>query len=82
MVTYTDIHQLDSDLILHSPSQSSLTVYTLNLALTKQDNTLIVSTLTFQVTPELYQIADTEALFNLKPELRGSLSHGETRTAA
>ena len=77
MVTYTDIHQLDSDLILHSPSQSSLTVYTLNLALTKQDNTLIVSTLTFQVTPELYQIVDTEALFNLKPELRGSLSHGE-----
>jgi len=77
MTTHTENHQLDSELTLCDSFQSPLTVHALTLTLTKQDDTLIESHLTFQIDPELYQRIDTEALFNLKPELRGSLSHGE-----
>jgi hypothetical protein len=77
VTTHTENHQLDSELTLCDPSQSPLTVHVVNLILTKQDDTIIESRLTFQVNPKLYQRIDTEALFNLKPELRGTLSHGE-----
>jgi len=77
MTNYTETHQLDTDLTLRDSSQSPLSVHAVNLILTKQEDTLIESRLTFQVTPELYQRIDTEALFNLKPELRGSLTAGE-----
>jgi hypothetical protein len=77
MSTYTETHKPDSDLTLRDFCQSPLTIHALTLTLTKLDNTLIESRLTFQVTPPLYQRIDTEALFNLKPELRGSFSHGE-----
>jgi hypothetical protein len=77
MTTHTETHQLDTELTLRDSSQSPLSVYAITLTLTKQEDTLIESRLTFQVTPELYQRIDTEALFNLKPELRGSLTAGE-----
>ena len=73
----TETYQLDTELTLRDSSQSPLSVHAVTLTLTKQDDTLIESRLTFQVTPELYQGIDTEALFNLKPELRGSLTAGE-----
>ncbi len=44
--------------------------------LTKQEDTLSECRLTFEVSPELYQRIDTEALFNLKPQLRGPFSTG------
>ena len=77
MATHTETYQLDTDLTLRDSSQSRLSVHAITLTLTKQEDTLIESRLTFQVTPELYQRIDTEALFNLKPELRGSLTAGE-----
>jgi hypothetical protein len=77
MTAHPENHQLDSELMLLGSSESSLTIHSLTLTITKQDDTLIESRLTFQITPELYQRIDTEALFNLKPELRGTLSHGE-----
>jgi hypothetical protein len=77
MTTHTETYQLDTDLTLRDSSQSPLSVHAVTLTLTKQDDTLIESRLTFQVSPELYQRIDTEALFNLKPELRGSLTAGE-----
>ena len=77
MTTHTKTYQLDTDLLLRDSSLFPLTVHAVTLTLTKQDDTLIESRLTFQVTPELYQRIDTEALFNLKPELRGSLTAGE-----
>jgi len=77
MTSTIENHQLDSELTLPGSSQSPLTVRAVTLTLTKQDDTLIESRLTFQINPELYQLIDTEALFNLKPELRGTLSHGE-----
>ena len=73
----TETYQLDTELTLRDSSQSPLSVHAVTLTLTKQDDTLIESRLTFQVSPELYQRIDTEALFNLKPELRGSLTAGE-----
>jgi hypothetical protein len=77
MTVHTETHQPDTDLTLRDPSQSPLTIHALILTLTKQDDTPIEARLTFQVTPEIYQRIDTESLFNLKPDLRGSLTAGE-----
>lgn len=68
---------LDKELTLHDRTQSPLPIHTITLSLTKQDDELIECRLTFQVNPELYQRIDTEALFNLKPEVRNPLSAGE-----
>jgi len=76
MTPHTQNHQLNSELKLRDSSQFPITIHAVALTLIKQDNTLIESRLTFQVNLELYQRIDTEALFNLKPELRGTLSHG------
>lgn len=77
MASHTEIHPLDSQLALYDSCQVPLTIHTITLTLTTDNSTLIESRLTFQVNPELYQRIDTEALFNLKPELRGTLSPGE-----
>jgi hypothetical protein len=74
MSANTQHFHLNSDLILRDRSQSPLPIHAVTLTLTKQDDTLSECRLTFQVSPELYQHIETEALFNLKPELRGSLS--------
>jgi hypothetical protein len=77
MTTKTETHQLDSELTLHDRTTTPLPIHAVTLALTKQDDELIECRLTFQVNPELYQRIDTEALFNLKPEVRNPLSAGE-----
>jgi len=66
----TENHQLNSEVTLRDSSQSPLTFHAITLALTKQDNQLIECRLSFQVNPELYQRIDTDALFNLKAEVR------------
>jgi len=68
---------LDNDLTLHDRTTTPLPIYAVTLALTKQDDELIECRLTFHVNTQLYQRIDTEALFNLKPEARNSLSAGE-----
>lgn len=73
----TEHCQLNTELTLRARSHSPLPIHTVTLTLTKQDDTLSECRLTFQVSPELYQRIETEALFNLKPELRGSLSAGD-----
>jgi len=77
MIAQSEHFQLNSELTLHDRTQSPLPIHTVTLTLTKQNDTLSECRLTFQVNPELYQRIDTEALFNLKPELRGSLSAGD-----
>ncbi|HEY9830575.1 MAG TPA: YbjN domain-containing protein [Stenomitos sp.] len=77
MTTYTENSQLDSKLTLHDRTTAPLPIHAVTLALTKQDDELIECRLTFQVNPELYQHIDTEALFNLKPEVRNPLSARE-----
>lgn len=76
MSAKTDNCHLDSDLMLRDRIESPLSVRAVSLALTKQNGTVIECHLTFQVSPELYQRIDTEALFNLKPEVRSPLSAG------
>jgi hypothetical protein len=68
---------LDSELTLRDRSQSPLPIHTVTLTLTNQNDALSECRLTFHISPELYQRIQTEALFNLKPELRGSLSAGD-----
>ncbi|MEQ9484756.1 YbjN domain-containing protein [Coleofasciculus sp. F4-SAH-05] len=77
MTTKTEHCYLNSDLTLHDRTPSPLPIHAVTLALTTQDNELIECRLTFQVNPQLYQRIDTEALFNLKPEVRNPLSAGD-----
>ncbi|MDZ7951657.1 YbjN domain-containing protein [Nostoc sp. DedQUE09] len=77
MTTNTETHQLDSELTLHGSSQSPLTLHAIALTFTKQDGQLIECRVTFKVSPKLYKRIDTEALFNLKPDIRNPLSGGE-----
>ncbi len=76
MATKTEYCQLDSELRLRARTQSPLTVRAVSLSLIKQDDEVIECRLTFQVSPQLYQRIETEALFNLKPEMRRPLSAG------
>ena len=77
MVDQTENHQLDSELTLHDSSQCLLTVRAIALTLIKRNEQIIECRFTFQVTPELYQRIDTEALFNLKPEVRSPFPGGK-----
>lgn len=76
-MTQTISCRLDSELKLHARTHSPLPIHAITLSLTKQNDTISECRLTFQVSPALYQRIETEALFNLKPELRGSLSAGD-----
>jgi hypothetical protein len=68
---------LDSELTLHDRTTTPLTVRAVSLSLIKQDDEVIECRLTFQVNQQLYQRIETEALFNLKPEMRRPLSGGK-----
>ncbi len=69
----TEHCQLNSDLTLHTPSKSPLTLPTAILSLIKLDNELIECRLTFHINPEIYQDIETNKLFNLTPEMRSPL---------
>src|SRR4028118_773346 len=77
MMAKTETYQPDRELTLRDRTDSPLTIRATNLSLTKLDDQLIECRLTLSVNPELYQRIDTQSLFNLKPELRGTLTAGE-----
>ncbi len=77
MTTKTDNYQLNNELTLHDSSQTPLTLQTITLSLTQENDQIIDCRLTFHVNLEVYQRIDTNALFNLKPEIRGLLSARE-----
>jgi len=77
MTSNTERRHFDSELTLHDRTHSPLPIHTVTLTISKQDDTLSECRLTFHISPELYQRIETEALFNLKPELRGSLTTGD-----
>jgi hypothetical protein len=77
MTNHTENHRLDTELTLKDRTTTPLPIHAVTLTLTKQDDELIECRLTFQVNSKLYQRIDTEALFNLKPEVRNPLSAGE-----
>jgi hypothetical protein len=76
MSIQTKYSHLNSEITLWESSESPLTIHGLNLTLTAQNDKINECRLTFQVSPELYQRIDTQALFNLKPEIRTPLSGG------
>ena len=76
MIAKIEHCQLDSELKLRDRTQSPLTLRAVTLSLIKQDDEVIECRLTFQVSPQLYQRIETEALFNLKPEVRRPLTAG------
>jgi hypothetical protein len=65
-----DTKALNTDITLHDSTQTSLNFHVINLSLLKQDKQLIDCRLSFAVNSEFYQRIDTDALFNLKPEIR------------
>jgi len=67
---------IDSELTLYDRTTTPLTVRAVSLSLIKQDDEVIECRLTFCVNPQLYQRIETEALFNLKPEMRRPLTAG------
>ncbi len=77
MSAKTEHCHLDSELTLHDRTTTPLTLRAVTLSLIKQDDEVIECRLTFQVNPQLYQRIETEALFNLKPEMRRPLSAGD-----
>jgi hypothetical protein len=77
MAAKTNISPLKGEITLSDSSKSPLTLHKVALDLAKQDNELIECRLTFQVTPQLYQRINIDALFNLKPDARNPLSPGE-----
>jgi hypothetical protein len=77
MSAKTERYHLDSELTLRDRTQSSLTVHAVSLFLIKQDDEVMECRLTFFVSPQLYQRIETEALFNLKSEVRRPLSAGD-----
>ncbi|HBE36739.1 MAG TPA: hypothetical protein DD990_37000, partial [Cyanobacteria bacterium UBA11368] len=76
MATNTE-NQPNSQLTLYDPSNSPLVVREANLILTKQESEFVEARLTFCVELELYLRIDTQALFNLKPDVRTSLTGDE-----
>jgi len=68
--------QLHTELTLHDRTTTPLTVRAVSLSLIKQDDEVIECRLTFCVNLQLYQRIETEALFNLKPEMRRPLTAG------
>ena len=73
----TEYGYLNNELILREKLESFIIIYAVDLVLTKQHDSLIECRLIFQVSPKLYQRIETEALFNLKPEIRSPFSAGE-----
>jgi hypothetical protein len=77
MNTKTKNSSVDSELTLSESSELPLTIRAVTLTLTKDVHKIIECRITFQISPELYQRIESEALFNLKPEIRTPPSGGE-----
>ena len=82
MSVQTKYSHLNSKLTLCESSELSLTIHAVTLALTKEVHKIIECRLTFQVSQELYQRIDKQALFNLKLEIRIPLSGGNFQPSA
>ncbi|GET42715.1 YbjN domain-containing protein [Microseira wollei] len=72
----TEHSPLNNLLTLWHRTSFPLKVLLVDLALIKLDNEVIECHLTLLVNSETYQRIDTEALFNLKPEVRSPLTGG------
>lgn len=74
-------HSFSSQLSFFGDLELPLTVSRLELAIARWDENTTRCYLTFQVSPGVYRRIDTEALFNLKPEIRSPFSNGAFQAA-
>ncbi len=75
MSVQTEHYPLKTELDLTvRDTQSPLTVSAISVTLTRQDDEIIECSLSLQVSSQLYQRIETEALFNLSPDVRTPLS--------
>lgn len=71
-------HPLSLDITFYDrTSPNPISTHAINIDLTTQDDTLQACRLTLRVSPETYKQIETQALFNLKPDIRGPFSNGE-----
>ena len=69
-------HSVAYDLPMRDRSGAALKIQVSELAVDTLEGSIIKCVMTFQVSPEVYQHIDAEALFNLAPEVRGPLAGG------
>ncbi|MGB3694722.1 MAG: YbjN domain-containing protein [Spirulinaceae cyanobacterium] len=68
----TQSQQINKALTLYESSQGSYDFHISSLFITKQEEEIIECRLTLQISLETYQHINSNALFNLKPEIRNS----------
>lgn len=73
----TDVYLWEQNLNFQTSEQSQLTVKTLNLALTEQNEEIVECRLTFMVNFSDYQEIEQNNWFNLTPEVRHPIYGGE-----
>ena len=66
---------LNGELTLRDSFDSPVAVRVVSLSLSKQENQLIECRLALSINPSLYHHIDTNALFNLKPEVRRTFTN-------
>jgi len=77
----TERFNTDYEFSFRNNSGTFIDVIVLEVALIKQNEELFGCYLTFRIHPETYQTIDTEALFNLKSEIRSPFSNGTFQAA-
>ncbi|BAT52097.1 hypothetical protein NOS3756_10280 [Nostoc sp. NIES-3756] len=70
MVNTIEHFGLEQELILYNCTNFPFKLHRVFLFLNKQENDFIECHLTFKVDPQLYNLIETEELFNLKPNIR------------
>ncbi|MFP4122199.1 MAG: YbjN domain-containing protein [Coleofasciculus sp.] len=76
MESSTEHYSFRSKLSFLEHVESTLNLLGIELAIVTQNNNITECYLTFQVSPDIYQRINKEALFNLKPEIRSPFSNG------
>jgi hypothetical protein len=71
------VHLLNNNLTLYECLESPIIVHVNNLSLIQSEDIVSECHLTFQISLELYQRIDTNALFNLSLKFRTPLSNGD-----
>jgi hypothetical protein len=68
-------YTIDEPLTFAPPIGAPLTAQVLTIRVVEEDDEIVECHLALQVLPDIYLRIDSEALFNLQPEVRGPLGH-------
>ena len=72
--TKTTYHSLNNQLTLRQPSGESIIVEAMEIAVDAINDSPTACIFTFEVSFELYQYIDSQALFHLDPKVRGPIA--------